>query len=78
MEFMDFYDLSVYCDETFNGNYTQKEIVENAYTYFVEYNESVKNGQPTDIINTICDMLANDNSEESNDYLDRIIDGINA
>ena len=78
MEFMDFYDLSVYCNDTFKGCYTQKEIVENAYTYYVEFNESVKTGEPTDIINTICDMLANDDSEESDYYLNNIIDGIKA
>ena len=76
MDFMDFYDFSVYCNTAFKGNYTQREIVENAYTYFVEYNESVKIGQPTDIINIMCDMLANDGSEESDYYLNKIIDGI--
>lgn len=76
MDFMDFYDLAVYCNTAFKGNFTPREIAENAYDYFVEYNESVENGEPTDIINTICDMLSNDGSEESDYYLNRIIDGI--
>lgn len=76
MDFMDFYDLAVYCNTTFKGNYTQREIVENAYTYFTEYRISVFFDEPTATINTICDMLANDGSEESNDYLNKIIDGI--
>lgn len=78
MDFMDFYDLSVYCNETFKGNYTQREIVQNAYDYYDEFNESVKTGEPTDIINILCDMLANNSCEESEYYLNKIIDGIKA
>ena len=46
MNFMDFYDLAVYANEAWKGAYSQREIVENAYTYWGDYLTSQDKCEP--------------------------------
>lgn len=73
LAYSDFYDLARYCNENWEGGFTEKEVALNAYTYLVEYNESVKNHTCTDIINYLLKKLKEDNTDDSNYWYDEIL-----
>lgn len=64
MEYGDFYDLAEYANESWNGNYTEKEVAENAYDYYSDFLWSKRNETVVDTIRELLEMLNEDNSED--------------
>ncbi len=51
MDYADFYDIAVYANENWRGKFTPREIANNAYELFLDFQESCKQGKP------ICSMV---------------------
>lgn len=73
LDYSFFYDLAKYCNDTWKGCFTEKEIAENAYEYLVSYEDSIKDGTPNyniqSLIHNLQDDVENDPDSESSDYL---------
>ncbi|OLA71352.1 MAG: hypothetical protein BHW52_02860 [Ruminococcus sp. 37_24] len=73
LDYSFFYDLAKYCNDTWKGCFTEKEIAENAYEYLVSYEYSIKNGTPNytirSLIHNLREDVKNDSKSESSDYL---------
>ena len=70
MTFLDFYDLAVYGNENWKGNYTAREVASNAYDYLLAY----ENGDKY-TLNELCRLLEEDGSEECQIWLNQIKKG---
>jgi hypothetical protein len=73
LDYSFFYDLAKYCNDTWKGCFTEKEIAENAYEYLVSYEYSIENGTPNYTIRSLIHNLREDvkidSKSESSDYL---------
>ena len=73
LDYSFFYDLAKYCNDTWKGCFTEKEIAENEYEYLVSYEDSIKDGTPNyniqSLIHNLQDDVENDPDSESSDYL---------
>lgn len=76
MNFMDFYDLAVYANEAWKGAYSQREIVENAYTYWGDYLTSQDKCEPNANMREILKRLDEDGGDEALYYVSQIRKGI--
>lgn len=65
MTYSDFYDIAEYGNENWKGNFTPKEIAENAYEYLCEFKESMEHTRVTDVIQELLFLLDMDNNDES-------------
>lgn len=72
MTYEDFYDIAVYGNENWKGNFTQKEIASNAYNYMCELEESVNRGKATHSMQELCNLLREDGTEEAKEFLEQI------
>ena len=77
MTYDDFYTIAEYGSENWKGNFTPREIACNAYDYLCEFQESKANNEPTEIIKTLCSLLAEDGSDECKWWLREIAEGLN-
>lgn len=72
LEYEDFYDIAVYANENWKGNYTEKEIAINAYIYYADFQWSKENDYEYSSIKTLIDNLCEDArnlKKDSEDYL---------
>ena len=73
LDYSFFYDLAKYCNDTWKGCFTEKEIAENAYEYLVSYEDSIKDGTPNyniqSLIHNLQEDVESDPKSESSDYL---------
>lgn len=60
MEYSDFYNLAVYANDTWKGNFSQKEIACNAYNYLVDFEYSKSKGTVVSTIQELIDLLLDD------------------
>lgn len=60
MEYSDFYDLAVYANDTWKGNFSQKEIATNAYNYLVDFEYSKAKGTVVSTIQELIELLLDD------------------
>lgn len=65
MTYSDFYDIAEYGNENWKGNFTPKEIAENAYEYLCEFKESMEHTRVTSVIQELLFLLNMDNNDES-------------
>ena len=77
MEYADFYDIAEYGNENWKGYFTPREIANNAYDYLCEFQASNANNEPTEIINTLCSLLAEDGSDDCKVWLREIAEELN-
>ena len=73
MEYGDFYDIAAYGNEMWKGSFTPKEIAENAYTYYADFQWSKANGLST-TIKELAKLLILDGTEECLMWLNRMAD----
>ncbi|MFR3158457.1 MAG: hypothetical protein ACLTOK_09285 [Anaerobutyricum soehngenii] len=79
LEYVDFYDIAAYGNENWKGSYTPKEVAENAYDYYSDFQSAKRKGCLTKD-NTIFQMLirlVEDGSEEALDWANKILNEIN-
>ena len=77
LEYADFYDIAEHGNENWKGNFTPREIANNAYDYKAEYDYSIKQGKPTRTMIELCKLICEDmdyadyaeNHEESENAL---------
>lgn len=75
MTYSDFYDIAVYGNGSWKGNFTDKEIAENAFEYFAAFEESKKSNSLEEIIASLVANLTEDvrscpdSSEEAKEWL---------
>ena len=60
MEFNDFYTIAEYGNENWKGNFSQREIANNAYDYKVEYDSPIEQGKPTHTMIELCKLICED------------------
>lgn len=60
MEYSDFYDLAVYANDTWKGNFSQKEIATNAYNYLMDFEYSKAKGTVVSTIQELIELLLDD------------------
>lgn len=60
MDYSQFYDIAVFGNENWKGNFTPREIADNAYTYKVEYDLSIEQGKPTRTMIELCKLIVED------------------
>ena len=60
MEYSDFYDIAEYGNENWKGNFTPREIANNAYDYLCEYQASKIKGKPTRTMTELCKLICED------------------
>lgn len=63
-----FYNIAEYGNENWKGCFTPREVAQNAFDYLCEFNTSVENGEPTQIIQELYNLLVEDGSEECLDW----------
>lgn len=68
MTYSDFYDIAEYGNANWKGNFTPKEIAENAYDYLCEFKESMEHTRVTHTIQELLELLNTDRSEIALEY----------
>ena len=56
----DFLDLAQYADETWEGNYSPREVIENASIYYSDYMYALKTNYTSNTIKYLIDNLKED------------------
>lgn len=77
LTYADFYDIAVYGNENWKGNFTKKQIACNAYDYYSDFEWSKANDEIAHNIKLLCKNLADDlrempDLEEPREWLYRI------
>ena len=60
LEYADFYDIAEYGSENWKGNFSPREIANNAYDYLCEYRYRVAKGKPTRTMIELCKLICED------------------
>ena len=60
LEYADFYTIAEYGNENWKGNFSPREIANNAYDCKVEYDYSIKQGKPTHTMIELCKLICED------------------
>ena len=66
MEYSDFYDIAVYANDNWKGNFSQKETACNAFDYYMDFEYSKVKGVVTEIIQQLIELLLDDWYNDSN------------
>nr|DAH71518.1 MAG TPA: hypothetical protein [Caudoviricetes sp.] len=66
--FEDCYDMAVYANENWKGNFTAKEIAENAYNYLCDIQEAKEKNEPNRTVTSLLNNMDEDDTTESNYY----------
>lgn len=64
MRFKDFYEISRYGNEAWNGSYTEKEVAQNANDYYEDFLCSKQKGKFTFLIRELVHLLEDDGSDK--------------
>ena len=76
LDYSFFYDLSSYLNEHWNGSFTEKEVAENAKSYFYDFQYSKENKTVSADIQILIDGLKedlkNDCNSKSGNYLKQL------
>lgn len=73
MNYFDFYDIATYGNEHWKGGFTEREVANNAYDYFVEYEYSVQQKEATHTIEELCNLLEEDCRNMNYECNDRLV-----
>ena len=60
MTYDDFYLIAEYGSENWKGNFSPREIANNAYDYLCEFQESKIKGKPTRTMIELCKLICED------------------
>lgn len=60
MKYADFYDIAVYGNDNWKGNFSQKEVACNAFDYWSDYEYSKVKGVVTEVIQRLIELLIDD------------------
>lgn len=66
MQFIDFYDIACYANDSWRGKFTPREIANNAYELFLDFQESCKQGKPIGSIVGLLENLEDDAYDKGN------------
>lgn len=69
MEYGTFYDIAEYGNVAWKGCFSAKEVAENAYNYYADFQWSKENEEVAHTIQELAKLLAEDNSDECKDWL---------
>ena len=67
MEYSDFYDIAVYGNANWKGNFSPKEIATNAYNYLMDFEYSKSKGKVASTIQVLIEWLLDDWYSTEND-----------
>lgn len=73
LNFCDFYDIAEYGNRNWKGSFTPKEIAINAYDYYCEYLESIKNKKLTHTMDLLINLLKEDLNDETEFWYECIL-----
>ena len=69
LDYADFYNIAEYGNENWKGNFSPREIANNAYDYNVEYDYSINQGKPTHTMIELCKLICEDMGKEIENIL---------
>jgi hypothetical protein len=69
LEYSDFYNIAEYGNVSWKGSFSAREIAENAYIYYSDFQWSKKNEKVSHVIQELAKLLAEDGSDECKDWL---------
>ena len=69
MNYSDFYNIAEYLNGINRNILSHREVAENAYIYTCDFEWSKTNGKVAHNIQELAKLLAEDNTEECNDWL---------
>lgn len=69
LDFGRFYDIAEYGNKMWKGCFSAKEIAENAYLYYADFQWSKENEKVSFVIQELAKLLAEDGSEECKEWL---------
>lgn len=69
LEYRDFYNIAEYGNEAWKGSFSYREIAENAYIYYEDFQWSKENEVISHHIQELAKLLAEDDSDECKDWL---------
>lgn len=75
--YSDFYDIAKYGNDNWKGNFTEKEVANNAYDYIMEYSYSLKFHKMTNTIKTLTELLTEDMKVSGNDDIEYWLSELN-
>ena len=67
MDIKDFYDIAEYANTSWRGGFSTRDLVGNAYEYFVSYQDALNNGyvETGSVIDTLISNLVEDYNNDS-------------
>lgn len=68
-----FYDIAEYGNENWKGNFTAKEVAQNAYDYLLDFEYSCEKKKLKYSTKELCRLLEDDGSEECTEWLNMIL-----
>ena len=77
MEYTFWYDIASYCNAAFKGNFSEREIAENAYELKCEWDWSIQHGKVGYGIIGLLAELRIDNTSKANQFVETIETEIN-
>ena len=72
MEFLFWYDVASYCNTAFKGNFSEREVAENAYELKCEWDWSIQHGKVGYGIIGLLAELRMDNTDEVDQFIEAI------
>ena len=72
MRYEDFLQIAKYGNENWKGCFTEEKVKQNAKDYYDEFIESNKQGKPTSVMQSLCELLIDDiegGSDDAHDFL---------
>lgn len=73
LEYKDFYSIAEYGNEAWKGCFSAREIAENAYIYYADFQWSKKNNEVSHTIQELVNLLKEDESEECKYWVEQIM-----
>ena len=73
LTFEDFYDIADYGNKNWKGSFTPKEVASNAYSYYCEYLESIKQKKLTHTMIELIKLLKEDLNDETQFWYEYIL-----
>ena len=77
LEYGKFYDIAEYGNEMWKGFFSKKEVAENAYIYYADFQWSKENNEVAHNIKELAKLLAEDGSYECKEWLYEIATELN-
>lgn len=60
LDYLNFYDIAEYGNEHWKGNFSSREIADNAYNYKTDYDHAIADDNPNATMIDLCRLICED------------------